>query len=82
MGFALADFSLGLVDLKLLAFKLGYLFQAQDDFLDCFGDPLITGKNSTDLMEGKCTWITCSIMEKISNTEEKEFFFIKNFWTP
>lgn len=29
MGFALADFSLGLSDLKLLAFKLGYLFQAQ-----------------------------------------------------
>lgn len=32
MGFALADYSLGLSELKTIAFKLGYLFQAQVGF--------------------------------------------------
>lgn len=32
------------------------------------------GKKSTDLLEGKCTWIVCSILDKLE-ASEKEFFY-------
>ena len=30
--------------LSQILLKFGFLFQSQDDFLDCFGDPAVTGE--------------------------------------
>nr|CAD2138893.1 unnamed protein product [Meloidogyne enterolobii] len=85
IGMHLADYTTPhQVQLRQIAYDLGYLFQAQDDYLDCFGDPSITGKsNLVDLAEGKCTWVTCALIEKLekSNKSVELDNFKKNFST-
>lgn len=60
-----------------ISFKLGKLFQMQDDYIDCFGDSAITGKIGTDIQEGKCSWLAVSFL-KLCNESQKERF-IKHY---
>ncbi|KAA3675626.1 farnesyl diphosphate synthase, partial [Paragonimus westermani] len=49
--------------------KLGKYFQAQDDFLDCFGDVGVTGKIGTDIADGKCSWLVVECILRASSEE-------------
>lgn len=74
---ALAMFMTGFKDeevhrqAKTILFEMGHFFQVQDDFLDCFGDPEITGKVGTDIEDGKCSWLVVVALQRAASEQRQ-----------
>lgn len=60
-------------DLYEFGRNLGLAFQLQDDLLDTYGDPDVTGKKrGTDIVDNKKTFLMIQALEKASSTQKKE----------
>lgn len=57
------------VSTKIL-FEINNFYQAQDDYLDIYGDPILSGKVGTDIKENKCSWFALKCME-LANPAQK-----------
>lgn len=56
---------------KDVLIPLGEYFQIQDDYLDCYGDPIHIGKIGTDIKDNKCSWLVNKALQ-IVTPEQKE----------
>eukprot|EP01059_Diplonema_ambulator_P022466 TRINITY_DN3775_c3_g1_i1.p1 TRINITY_DN3775_c3_g1~~TRINITY_DN3775_c3_g1_i1.p1 ORF type:complete len:414 (+),score=114.87 TRINITY_DN3775_c3_g1_i1:42-1244(+) len=52
---------------------MGVYFQAQDDFLDCFGTPEQIGKIGTDIQDRKCSWLFAHAYHQLATPDQKNF---------
>ncbi|CAK1584569.1 unnamed protein product [Parnassius mnemosyne] len=56
-----------------ISLEIGYLFQMQDDFIDCFGAESETGKAGTDIMQGKCSWLAVTALQRCNEAQRNVF---------
>ena len=56
---------------ECILLAMGHLYNVQDDYIDCYGDPSITGKIGTDIGEGKCSWLIVQALN-IANENQKQ----------
>ncbi|XP_055705666.1 farnesyl pyrophosphate synthase-like [Phlebotomus papatasi] len=58
---------------KSMCLAYGELYQFQNDFNDCYGDPEVNDNIGKYIEEGKCTWLAVKFLE-IATPAQKEIF--------
>lgn len=59
--------------MKIIGYKIGLLFQIQDDYLDFFGTKKVGKKIGQDILENKKTFLFCELLECANEKDKKEF---------
>lgn len=58
---------------KHILLEIGHMLQVQNDFLDCYGNPEVVGKESMDIREGKCTWLAVVALQRATTHQRAVF---------
>lgn len=67
-----------LQEAKDVLVEIGFLFQVQNDFFDCYGETINAEKIGTDIEAGKCTWFIVKFME-LAEGEAEEQIMLANY---
>lgn len=51
--------------------EIGRFYQIQDDYISCFGDLEVCGKDHTDIEEGRCTWLVIIALQRATPEQRK-----------
>lgn len=60
--------------IKELSELFGEYYQIQNDYLDCYGSPVKTGKVGTDIENNRCTWLLIKCVELCTDEEKKTLY--------
>mmetsp|Transcript_31154 Transcript_31154/g.75308 ORF Transcript_31154/g.75308 Transcript_31154/m.75308 type:complete len:433 (+) Transcript_31154:167-1465(+) len=58
---------------RQILITMGVYFQAQDDYLDCYGTPEQIGKIGTDIADKKCGWLFTKAYHQLADPKQKAF---------
>ncbi|XP_029175940.1 farnesyl pyrophosphate synthase-like [Nylanderia fulva] len=56
---------------KTILLEMGHFYQVQDDYLGCYAKSEVVGKTSTDIQEGKCTWLIVMALQRATSEQRK-----------
>jgi farnesyl diphosphate synthase len=63
---------------ETILLSLGEYFQIQDDYLDCYGDPMVIGKHGTDIIDNKCSWLIIQALKFADQNQNHSLKVRKN----